>query len=82
MPSRGKASIGAEAASADDAVLLGVAPGEPMLVERRLIFDQRGRPLERTESRYAAARYGFERRLLGRGQRCRDRCPGGLKAPG
>ncbi len=45
--------------AADDAVLLGVARGEPMLVERRLIFDQRGRPIERTESRYAADRYGL-----------------------
>ena len=59
VPSRGKSSIGAEAATADDAVLLGVAAGEPMLVERRLIFDQRGRPIERTESRYAADRYGL-----------------------
>lgn len=59
VPSHGKSSIGAEAATADDAVLLGVADGEPMLVERRLIFDQRGRPIERTESRYAADRYGL-----------------------
>lgn len=60
VPSRGKSSIRAEAASLDDAVLLGVQPGEPMLVERRLILDQRGRPLERTESRYAATRYGLD----------------------
>lgn len=60
VPSRGKSSIGAEAASPDDADLLGVCPGEPMLVERRLILDQRGRPLERTESRYAATRYGLD----------------------
>ncbi|HSM33702.1 MAG TPA: GntR family transcriptional regulator [Anaerolineae bacterium] len=59
VPSRGKSSIRAEAATRDDAVLLGVATGEPMLVERRLIFDQRGRPIERTESRYAADRYGL-----------------------
>jgi GntR family transcriptional regulator len=59
VPSRGKSSIGAEAASADDAALLDVVAGEPMLVERRLIFDQRGRPFERTESRYAADRYGL-----------------------
>ena len=31
-----------------------------MLVERRLILDQLGRPLERTESRYAADRYGLD----------------------
>jgi len=30
-----------------------------MLVERRIILDQRGRPLERTESLYAATRYGL-----------------------
>ena len=59
VPSRGKSSIAAEAATAADAVLLGVTLGEPMLVERRLIFDQRGRPIERTESRYAADRYGL-----------------------
>lgn len=59
VPSRGKSSIGAEAAGAEDAVLLGVSAGEPMLVERRLILDQRGRPIERTESRYAADRYGL-----------------------
>ena len=60
VPTRGQATIGAEAASSDDAVLLGVTPGSPMLVERRLIFDQRGRPIERTESRYAADRYGLD----------------------
>jgi GntR family transcriptional regulator len=59
VPSRGKSSIRAEAANADDAVLLGVRVGDPMLVERRLIFDHRGRPIERTESRYAADRYGL-----------------------
>jgi GntR family transcriptional regulator len=60
VPSRGTSSIAAEAASSMDAGLLGVDPGEPMLVERRLILDQRGRPLERTESRYAATRYGLD----------------------
>lgn len=59
VPSRGRSSIGAESAGIDDAILLGVKPGDPMLVERRLILDQRGRPLERTESRYAATRYGL-----------------------
>ncbi len=59
VPSWGKSSIRAEAASPEDALLLGVAPSEPMLVERRLIYDHRGRPIERTESRYAADRYGL-----------------------
>lgn len=60
VPTRGRASIGAEAATPDDTRLLGVPRGAPMLVERRLILDQRGRPLERTESRYAATRYGLD----------------------
>jgi GntR family transcriptional regulator len=38
----------------------GVAEGAPLLIERRLIFDQAGRPLELTESRYAAERYSLE----------------------
>jgi GntR family transcriptional regulator len=59
VPTRGTSTIGAEAADADDAVLLGVHAGEPVLVERRLIYDGRGRPIERTESRYAADRYGL-----------------------
>jgi GntR family transcriptional regulator len=60
LPTRGKSSIAAEAADTNEAVLLGLAPGAPMLVERRLIYDQRGRPFERTESRYAADRYGLD----------------------
>jgi GntR family transcriptional regulator len=60
VPSRGTSSIAAEAASSVDAELLDLDPGEPMLVERRLILDQRGRPMERTESRYAASRYGLD----------------------
>ena len=59
VPTRGSSTIGAEAADSDDAILLGIPAGTPMLVERRLIYDQRGRPIERTESRYAADRYGL-----------------------
>ncbi len=59
VPTRGSSSIAAEAATPEDAVLLSIEPGVPMLVERRLIVDQRGRPIERTESRYAADRYGL-----------------------
>jgi GntR family transcriptional regulator len=60
VPSRGTSSIAAEAASHADASLLGVPAGAPLLVERRLILDQRGRAVERTESRYAATRYGLD----------------------
>lgn len=60
VPARGQSSIVAEAADADDAILLGVGVGDPVLVERRTIVDGRGRPIERTESRYAADRYGLD----------------------
>lgn len=60
VPTKGQATIWAEAASDEDAALLDVAPGDPLLVERRVIMDQRGRPLERTESRYAADRYALD----------------------
>ena len=60
MPARGRATLSAGAASAEDAHLLGVAPGTPLLVERRVIVDLRGRPLESTESRYPADRYALD----------------------
>jgi GntR family transcriptional regulator len=60
IPTRGRATLRAEAASVEDGALLGVAPGSPLLVERRVIDDQRGRPLELTESRYAAGRYSLD----------------------
>jgi GntR family transcriptional regulator len=41
-------------------VLLDVARGEPMLVERRVIIDGTGRAVEATESRYAAERYAID----------------------
>lgn len=60
VPARGRATIGAEAATDDDARLLAIEPGSPLLVERRVIVDQRGRPLETTASRYPAARYALD----------------------
>ena len=60
VPSAGRAALRAEAATAEDARLLGIRKGEPLLVERRLIRDQDGVPLEWTESRYVGARYGLD----------------------
>jgi GntR family transcriptional regulator len=60
IPTAGRAAISAEAATAEDAKLLGVKRGDPLLVERRLICDQDGAPLELTESRYVGARYGLD----------------------
>lgn len=60
IPTRGHATIAAQVAEPGEADLLSVAPGDPLLVERRVIVDQHGHPLERTESRYAAQRYALE----------------------
>ena len=60
VPTAGRAALSAEAATSDDARLLAVRRGEPLLVERRLIRDQEGAPLEWTESRYVGSRYGLD----------------------
>jgi GntR family transcriptional regulator len=60
VPTMGRARLGAEAAGPDDAALLGVPIGSPLLVEKRVIHDQDGRPLELCESRYAGDRYGLD----------------------
>ena len=56
---RGTGTIAAAAATAEDARLLGVRVGHPLLVERRVIVDGHGRRIEATESRYPADRYGL-----------------------
>jgi GntR family transcriptional regulator len=60
VPTMGRARLGAEPAGAEDALLLDVPEGSPLLVEKRVIHDQDGRPLELCESRYAGARYGLD----------------------
>jgi GntR family transcriptional regulator len=60
VPTMGRARLGAEAAGAEDSLLLDVPEGSPLLVEKRVIHDQDGRPLELCESRYAGARYGLD----------------------
>jgi GntR family transcriptional regulator len=60
---RGNATITAEAAMPEDARLLGVTRGSPLLVERRVITDSGGRPVEATESRYPGDRYALDVRF-------------------
>jgi GntR family transcriptional regulator len=60
VPTQGRARLGAEAATPADSELLGVPEGAPLLVEKRVIHDQDGRPLELCESRYAGDRYGLD----------------------
>lgn len=60
---RGQGTITAEAATAEDAALLELGVGHPLLVERRVIADAHGRPVEATESRYPGARYALDVRF-------------------
>ena len=62
MLRRGTGTIAAAAATAEDARLLAIRTGDPLLVERRVIVDGHGRRIEATESRYAADRYALDDR--------------------
>lgn len=60
---RGTAVVTAAEASTDDARLLAIPRGTPVLVERRIIVDGQGRPVEATESRYPGDRYAIDVRF-------------------
>ena len=60
---RGTGTITAAAATMEDARLLSTRVGDPLLVERRIIADIHGRPIEATESRYVADRYALDVRF-------------------
>ena len=57
---RGTGTVTAAAATAEDARLLDIRRGDPLLVERRVIADVDGRKIEATESRYPADRYALD----------------------
>ena len=63
VPRAGRATITAQSATATDARRLKVRRNTALLVERRLILDTGERPVELTESRYAAGRYGLDVRF-------------------
>lgn len=69
---RGNATIRAEAAGPEDVRQLGVGRGSPLLVERRVIQDAGGNPVEATESRYPGDRYALDVRF-----EVEDRAPAG-----
>ena len=58
-PTEAHAEVSARRATSRECDLLGFPPSGIVISERRTIFDQDGRPLERTETRYAAGRYTF-----------------------
>ena len=50
-------TVTARAARRAEAASLDIPTRSALLVELRLLFDQHGRPFERTETRYVADRY-------------------------
>jgi len=58
--SRGTGTIGAASATAEEARLLGIRTGDPLLVENRVIRDDHDRAIEVTVSAYSADRYALE----------------------
>jgi GntR family transcriptional regulator len=58
--SRGTGTIAAASATAEEARLLGMRTGDPLLVEHRVICDDEGRAIETTVSAYPADRYALE----------------------
>ena len=63
VPTRADFSVEATAASAADAALLGVEPGDPLLVTSQTTFDQRDRPIELATMAYRGDRYRFRASL-------------------
>ncbi len=59
-PTRASATVEARRATARERRLLDLGSDGVVLCERRVIYDEMGRPLEHTETRYAADRYLFE----------------------
>ena len=57
LPTTAQAWISARAATSEEAHLLEIAQKSPVLVERRMISDQNGNPLEFTVSVFNATRY-------------------------
>lgn len=58
-PTSASGTLVAVNADTEDAELLAVAPGTALLVEERLIVNQGGRPLEKTQTRYAGDEFVF-----------------------
>ncbi|HLN64477.1 MAG TPA: GntR family transcriptional regulator [Symbiobacteriaceae bacterium] len=60
LPYRGQGALTASVTTRDEAHLLGLPAGSPLLVERLVLFDQNGAPIQAGETRYAAQRYALD----------------------
>jgi GntR family transcriptional regulator len=57
--------VGARKAGAEEAELLEIEPGDPVLTMTRIAYDTGGRPIEYGSHRYPAESYWFEMMLVG-----------------
>jgi DNA-binding GntR family transcriptional regulator len=57
-------AIGARKAGAEEAELLEIEPGDPVLTMSRVAYDTNGRPIEHGYHRYPAESYWFEMTLV------------------
>ncbi len=57
-------AIGARKAGAEEAELLEIEPGDPVLTMNRVAYDPNGRPIEHGYHRYPAESYWFEMMLV------------------
>ena len=64
LPARAVGTQVAALAGPDDAALLDVEDGAPLFIERRLVSDDAGTPIEFTETRYAGNRFVFHIELV------------------
>lgn len=62
-PTRAVQKIGADLCSQREQKLLNIREGAPVLRNKRITYDQWGRPFEYTESAYRADRYVFQAEL-------------------
>jgi len=62
-PTRAEQKIGADLCTLHEQELLNIEEGAPVLRNKRITFDQWGRPFEYTESAYRADRYVFHAEL-------------------
>lgn len=60
FPSQGRGTLTAETAGREESHLLGLPPGAPLLVERLVLLDQHGTPIQAGETRYASQKYAVE----------------------
>jgi GntR family transcriptional regulator len=64
IPTRADYDIQAVAADPDQATLLGVGPGAPLLCAQAVTFDQRAQPIELSRSLFLGDRYRFRTTLF------------------